>query len=140
MTARSERVLARDRFMLQLVALFALLAMLLGIQGVYSVVAFAVEQRRSEMGVRQALGARPTQAMATLMRSTLPAILAGTLIGLGLTVVAGELLSSVLYAVSANDPVALTFAAGVLVSAALLAAWIPARRAQRIDISRTLQS
>ena len=92
------------------------------------------------MGVRQALGARPTQAMATLMRSTLPAILAGTLIGLGLTVVAGELLSSVLYAVSANDPVALTFAAGVLVSAALLAAWIPARRAQRIDISRTLQS
>lgn len=140
MTARSERVLARDRFMLQLVALFALLALLLGIQGVYSVVAFAVEQRRSEMGVRQALGARPTQAMATLMRSTLPAILAGTLIGLGLTVVAGGLLSSVLYAVSANDPVALTFAAAVLVSAALLAAWIPARRAQRIDISRTLQS
>lgn len=140
MVDRSDRALARDRFMLQLVGLFAVLALVLGAQGVFGVVAFAVEQRRSEIGVRLALGARPGQAMTRLMRSTLPPIIVGTLAGLGLTVAAGKLLSSVLYAVSASDPLALTTAAAVLVAAALLAAWIPARSAQRIDISRTLQS
>ncbi len=139
MRDRSDRALARDRFMLQLVALFAGLALLLGAQGVFGVVAFAVEQRRTEIGVRLALGARPAQAMTTLMRSTLTPILIGSGLGLLLAVAAGRVLSSLLFAVSATDPVALTAAAVTLISAALLAAWLPARRAQRVDISRTLQ-
>lgn len=92
MRDRSDRALARDRFMLQLVALFAGLALLLGAQGVFGVVAFAVEQRRTEIGVRLALGARPAQAMTTLMRATLTPILIGSALGLLLTVAAGRVL------------------------------------------------
>lgn len=139
MLDRSDRALARDRFMLQLVGLFAGLALLLGAQGVFGVVSFAVEQRRTEIGVRLALGARPGQTVTTLMRSTLTPILVGSAAGLLLTVVAGRLLSSLLFAVSANDPAALAASAATLVATALLAAWLPARRAQQIDIMRTLQ-
>ena len=77
--------------------------------------------------------------MTTLMRSTLTPILVGSAAGLLLTVVAGRLLSSLLFAVSANDPAALAASAATLVATALLAAWLPARRAQQIDIMRTLQ-
>lgn len=139
MVERAERALARDRFLLELVALFAMLALLLGVQGVFGVVAFAVEQRRAEIGVRLALGASHAQAIGVLMGATLPQILVGTLLGLGLTVAAARLAAGVLYGVSAFEPMALLLAGSALVVSALVAAWIPARSAQKVDLTTTLR-
>lgn len=140
MDARSERALAGDRYLLQLVGLFAAFALLLGLQGVFSVVAFAAQQRRTEIGIRLALGARPAQAMQVLVRATLPQIIVGTLIGLALTVLAGRLLGSMLYGVTAFDPLALTLTALVLLGAGASAAWLPARRSSHVDLTETLRS
>lgn len=140
MVERSARALASDRYLLQLVGLFASLALLLGLQGVFSVVAFAARQRRTEIGIRLALGARPAQAMRVLVGATLPQIIVGTLIGLALTVLAGRMLGSVLYGVTAFDPLALTLTALVLLGAGASAAWLPARSAGQVDLTETLRN
>lgn len=140
MNQRSERVLASDRYVLQLVGMFATFALLLGLQGVFSVVAFAAQQRRTEMGVRLALGACPAQAMQVLVRATLPQILAGTTLGLALTILGGRMLGSLLYGVTAFDPLTLTLTALLLLGAGAVAAWLPARGAGRIDLTETLRS
>lgn len=139
MRDREDQALASDRYLLQLVGLFAALALLLGLQGVFSVVAFAAEQRRSEIGVRLALGARPAQAMQVLIRSTLPQIVAGVLLGLLLTMLAARVLGSLLYGVTPYDPRVLTLTALVLLAAAGVAAWWPARSASRLDPASTLR-
>lgn len=140
MVDRTERALSRDRYLLQLVALFAALALALGVQGVYSVVSFAVEQRRGEIGVRLALGASPAQAMRALISATLPHILLGTAIGLGLTLLAGRLLANVLFGVTSFDPATLLASATLLIGGGLCAAWLPARRAPAVELSQTLRS
>ena len=140
MAERSDRALARDRFLLQLVALFAGLALILGLQGVMTVVSFAVEHRRAEIGIRLALGATPAGTVRHVLESTLPQLLAGAVLGLVLTLGAARVLAGLLYGVRPTDPVALTGAALAIVWAGLLAAWIPARAARRVDVASTLRS
>ncbi len=137
---RAEQVLAQDRVLLQLVAGFAALALLLGLQGVISVVAFAAQRRRRELGVRMALGATPGRAAAVLLRQTLLQLLLGVGAGVALLLAAERLLAGIVFGVQASDPLALALAAGGLICAALLAASWPAWRARRQELTQVLRA
>jgi len=132
--------LAARRFAMMLLGLFAGVALVLAVVGLYSVLSFLVTQRRHEIGVRMALGARPGTVERLVVLQGLK--LAG--LGLALGVIASlalhEVLASLVEGVQATDP--LTFAAvgGVLGLAALLASWLPARRAARVDPMIALRS
>jgi predicted permease len=121
------------RFTLTLLGVFGGTALLLALAGLYGVVSFLVAQRTREIGVRMALGARETDVRRMVLRRG--ATLAGTGLALGLVVALGltRLLRSQLYGVTATDPAA--YAAGILLLAAvaLLASYLPARRAARVD-------
>ncbi|MCB1612972.1 MAG: hypothetical protein KDI60_14630, partial [Xanthomonadales bacterium] len=86
------------------------------------------------------LGATPAGTVRHVLESTLPQLLAGAVLGLVLTLGAARVLAGLLYGVRPTDPVALTGAALAIVSAGLLAAWIPARAARRVDVASTLRS
>ena len=117
----------------ELVAGFSLFALLLSAAGIYSVVAFAVRERRREFGVRIALGAQQRQIVALVLRHAAVLSALGVAIGLGVSLAASSALRAVLHGVSATDLA--TYAAGcaVLVIATLAASWIPAWRAGRVD-------
>jgi len=133
LSERADRALASDRFNLQMVGSFALIALLLGLQGLFSVVAFAVEQRRAEMGLRMALGANPRDAVWTLMRDGLARCAIGAVLGAALTIALSRWLSSVLYGVSPHDPLTLTAAVIMVLAASFVAVLLPALRTLRID-------
>ena len=95
--------------------------------------AYAVAQRTREIGIRMALGARRSDVQWQVMRETIVLVAAGALVGIATAVAASGVAVSLLYGVSATDPVAITGALAVLGVAAFLAGWIPARRASRID-------
>jgi ABC-type antimicrobial peptide transport system permease subunit len=128
-----SRALARPRLLASLFGLFGLLGLALGALGIYGVLAFGVEQRQQEIGVRMALGARPGSVLRLVVGQGLALAVAGVVLGvLGAAAAAGAM-QAVLYGVAAADVA--TFAqvvAGVLL-AALVASWIPARRAVAID-------
>jgi putative ABC transport system permease protein len=121
------------RFDTSLVSLFAVIAMILGGVGVYGVVSHSVSQRTHEIGVRMALGALPQDVLAPIFREFLPLILVGTVFGIGAGVASGRLIASQLYQVRASDPWALLLACAALTGVALLATYIPARRATEVD-------
>jgi ABC-type antimicrobial peptide transport system permease subunit len=130
---------ARRRFATVLAAAFAVAALALGTVGMYGVLSYGVVQRRREFGIRIALGARTGQVTVVVVREALAlaafAILLGTAAALAVT----RLIADLLYEVSPRDPA--TFAAvGALVAVvAAAAAWIPARRATRIDPAATIR-
>lgn len=127
------RSAARQRFVTLLLALFAGLALVLGMVGIYGVMSYAVAQRRREIGIRLALGATPSHARRLVLRNALAMTAAGAIVGLICAALASRLLTGLLYGVSATDP--LTFAAVPLAFAgvALAASYVPARRATRVD-------
>jgi putative ABC transport system permease protein len=116
-----------------MVSLFGSLALLLAVVGVYGVVAYGVARRTREIGIRTALGARPREVLRMILREGLVMTLGGAVPGMLLAFSIGRLFSGVLYQVSATDPVAFTLAPVVLVTTALVACWLPARRAARLD-------
>jgi predicted permease len=111
---------------------FGTLAMLLAVVGVYGVKAYVVSRRTREIGIRIALGAAPRDVLWLVLREGLGLTLTGVAIGLGLAAVAARLVSSLLYEVSAFDPIIFLAAPLLLASAATLASYIPARRATRV--------
>jgi predicted permease len=127
---QSER---RRRFALRLFSAFAGIAVLLGGIGVYGVLAFGVAERRQELGIRLMLGARPRQIVGPVVRSTM--IVAGLGLAAGLAGAFGvtRWLSSLLFEVAPTDPLTYLLTGGMLAVVAALAAWIPARRALRVD-------
>ena len=129
----------RQRFAAAVLALFGASALLLAVVGVYGVLASSVTRRRREMGIRLALGARAGQVRGLVVRSGLALAGAGLLAGLLAALLGAPLLGTVLYDVSATDPV--TFAGTVLLlgGAALAASWVPARRATRVDPAEALR-
>ncbi len=116
-----------------LLGVFASLALALTMLGIGSVVAFTVAQRVAEIGVRIALGARPSEVVVLIVRGALAPVLAGGLAGLLALVPLSRLLRAYLFEVSPLDPAALGVACAVLAIAASLAAYVPARRASRVD-------
>jgi putative ABC transport system permease protein len=115
------------------VSLFGGLALILALVGVYGVMAYAVSRRTHEIGIRTALGARPATVLRMILREGLVMTLSGAAPGMLVAFGIGRLFRGVLYQVSPTDPVVFTLAPIVLVAAALLACWLPARRAARLD-------
>jgi macrolide transport system ATP-binding/permease protein len=122
-----------------MLALFGGLALLLAAVGIYSVVAFSVTQRAREIGIRMALGAGRQAVLRMVMRQGLGMVLVGLAIGLGLAVVAGRLLSGQLAGISPLDPVSYAGTAMGLLTIALLACLLPARRAAAMDPLKSLR-
>jgi predicted permease len=127
------------RFISALFGAFGVIALLLAVVGVYGVKAFAVARRTREIGIRMALGSQPQQVFAVFIKQGAVQIAIGLGVGILLSLATGRLLASMLLRVSPNDLVVLAAAALPLVTAALLACWIPARRAARTDPMEALR-
>jgi putative ABC transport system permease protein len=116
-----------------LLGLFGGLSLALAVVGIYSVISYSVARRTREIGVRMALGARPADVRALFVAQTAKPVAAGLLAGLAIGAAAGTALRGFLYETSAADPSAIAGATALLLVGAVAAAWLPARRASRID-------
>jgi predicted permease len=116
-----------------MVSLFAGLALALAVVGVYGVMAYAVVRRTREIGIRRALGAEPGEVLRMVLREGLIITAGGVALGLLLALGLGRVFSGMLFEVSPLDPVAFTLAPAVLIATALVACWLPGRRAMRVD-------
>jgi putative ABC transport system permease protein len=125
--------IAPHRFTALLLSSFAALAALLAGVGLYGLLAYGVARRSHEIGVRMALGATSTGVVRLVLGGSMTLVGAGTIIGLAGSVAVTRVLGSLLFEVRPTDPTALAAAAGMLVSVALLASYIPARRATKVD-------
>jgi predicted permease len=128
-----DESLSGDRFGTVLFGSFAAVALLLAAIGIYGVMSFAVAQRTHEIGLRIALGAGPAQVLRLVLGEGILLALGGLLLGLGGTYFVGRLMKSLLYQVNAMDPTAVSAVTAVLLLSALLACYIPARRATQVD-------
>jgi ABC-type antimicrobial peptide transport system permease subunit len=124
---------ARDRFATQVLTTFAVTALLLAAIGIYGVLSLAVAQRRRELGIRMALGAVRGGVLAMILGQALGLAAVGGVIGAVAALIAGRALGSMLYGVAPTDVVAFGTAAALGACAALVASWLPARRAARVD-------
>jgi predicted permease len=125
--------LARRRFQMTLVLLFAAAALALAAFGTYGVVSYAVTRRRSEMGIRMALGAGQGSVLLLVLRQGMMPVFTGLAAGALAALWIGRYVASLLFQVSPRDPLAFSLAAGVLVMVSAAACWIPARRATRVN-------
>jgi putative ABC transport system permease protein len=125
--------LARPRFVAVVLSLFAALALLLAVLGLYGVIAFLVVQRTREIGVRLALGAQPLAVRWLVLRQAFILTVAGAVIGLAVSLAATRLLASILYEISPTDALTLVGAAATLLLISILASYLPAHRASRVD-------
>jgi putative ABC transport system permease protein len=124
---------ARDAFNMSLLSIFAAIAMLLAAIGIYGVLAYLVQQRTHEIGIRMALGARSGDVLSMVLRDGLWLCLAGIFIGIGGAFPITRLMKSLIYEVSPTDPVTFASVAVLLAVVALVACFIPAWRATRVD-------
>jgi predicted permease len=124
---------ARPRVESSLLALFAALAVMLAAVGLYGVLAYSVSQRTQEIGIRVALGAEPGQLIYEVIRDALRLVLPGIALGLVGSVAITRLLRSLLYEIKSDDPWTLSVVCAGLILVAMLAAYIPGRRAARVD-------
>jgi putative ABC transport system permease protein len=125
--------LARQRFSIQLMAVFALLAGLLAAIGIYGVMAYLIHQRRREFGIRVALGARSADVLALVLGQGVIPVAAGLIAGIAGALGLTRLLKSLLFEVSPTDPLIFSAVSIGLTAVALAAMVIPARRATRVD-------
>jgi predicted permease len=125
--------LVRSRFLTLLVAVFAAIALLLAAVGTYGVLAYAVEERRHEVGVRMALGATARDVLRMVVGQGMRPVVAGLALGLAGALAVGRLLETQLYAVAPTDPATYAAVPVVLIGVALLACLLPGRSATRVD-------
>ena len=127
------------RFNVELLGLFALMAVFLAAVGVYGVSSYAVSQREQEIGIRMALGARQQDVRAMVVREAMALALVAVVVGLVISVALTRTMSGLLYGVAATDPLTFAGAASLLVVVVLVAGYLPARRAARLDPAATLR-
>ena len=132
--------LGQERLTMAMLGVFAGIALLLAIVGIYGAVAYTVEQRTGEIGVRMALGAQTQDVMRLVVRQGMNPVLIGLVVGLAATFAVGRLLTAQLYQISPHNPFLLGATATVLALAALLACLIPARRATLVDPIQALRT
>ena len=134
------RSISRERFNTLLMMIFALSALTLAAIGIYGVMAYAVQQRTREIGVRLALGAQPGGVRAMVVVQGMQLVLAGVVIGVGAAYGLSRYMSTLLFGVQARDPLVFVGVPVLLAVVALLAVWVPAARASRIDPLGALRS
>jgi putative ABC transport system permease protein len=128
-----ENSISQPRFYTLLLGLFAAVALILASIGIYGVMSYMVAQRTHEIGIRMALGAQRRDVFRIVVGQGLKLALTGVIVGLGLSFLASRLLSTLLFGVSAIDPVTYIVIPLILTGVAIAACFIPARRATRID-------
>ena len=128
-----NRSVADRKFLLALMGLFALLALVLTIIGLYGVISYLVNQRTQEIGIRIALGAQMRDILTMVLKQGMFLVFTGVALGLATAWLSTRLISRLLYQVSATDPMTFAVIAGFLIAVALLACYIPARRATKVD-------
>jgi putative ABC transport system permease protein len=132
-----ERIIAssvaRRRFAMVLFGIFAALAMILAAVGIYGIMSYSVSQRRQEIGIRIALGATSQDVIRLIVRHGMLLAGIGVAIGLGAALAATRVMSTMLFAVSAMDPLIFVLIPMLLAVVALLACFVPARRATKVD-------
>ena len=133
MTSRISAVVAEPRFRTLLLGVFSLLALSLAAIGIYGVLAYGVTARTRELGIRIALGATSSGVVRLVIAGSALLMLPGLLIGLGTSLAATRVLRMFLFQIQPSDPVTFISATGVLIVAGLCAAYVPSRRAARID-------
>jgi putative ABC transport system permease protein len=131
--------LAQDRLVAMLSGFFGALALLLAALGLYGITWYAVARRRTEIGIRMALGAAPTNVIQLVLSRVLMLVGAGVLIGAAVSVSASRFVATLLYGLEPRDPATLVGAAGVLAAVGGLAGGLPAYRASRIDPAEVLR-
>jgi putative ABC transport system permease protein len=128
-----DESVSEQRFRTWLLGGFAGLALLLASVGIYAVISFSVGQRTGEIGVRMALGARPRDVFQLVLSQAAHLAVVGLVIGMAGAAALTRTMSSMLFSVSAGDPLSFAIACLILVAVALLASFLPARRATKIS-------
>jgi ABC-type antimicrobial peptide transport system permease subunit len=136
---RLGRTFAQPRFYTVTVVLFASLALVTAVLGLYGVLSYAVERRRREFGVRRALGADERRIVLLVGRRALALALTGLGLGLAGATIGAHLLRAVLFGVEPLDPASYLVAIAIVFLVVVIASWTPARRALRIDPARALR-
>ncbi len=132
--------MAPPRLTTLLLGIFAVLALVIAATGVSGVIAYAVSQRTQEIGIRMALGARRAQVLAMVLKQGLAIVALGLMVGIAASFAAGRFLAGFLFETSPSDPVTFASVLLVLVAAALVASFLPARRAASVDPTQALRS
>jgi predicted permease len=133
LTEIEARSMAQTSFALVMLGIAAAVALLIGVVGIYGVVAYAATQRTREIGVRMALGARGAQVRTMFLRQGLSLTAIGIALGIGVALAVARVMSTFLFGVSPTDPMTYASVSAALTAVALLAMYLPARRASRVD-------
>jgi len=128
-----NRSVADRKFLLALMGIFAALALLLTMIGLYGVISYLINQRTQEIGIRMALGAQAGDILRMVLKQGMTLVFAGVALGLGAAWLLTRLISRLLYQVSATDPITFASISLLLITVALLACYLPARRATKVD-------
>ena len=139
MDAILAQALGQARLMMWLLGIFAGTALLLATVGIYGAVAYTVEQRTGEIGVRMALGAQTMDVLRLVVKQGMRPVIFGLAVGLAAALALGRLIASQLYQTSAHNPLLLAATMSILAIAALLACLLPARRAALVDPIQALR-
>jgi putative ABC transport system permease protein len=135
-----DRAAAQMAFTMTLIIIAASVALLLSVIGIYGVMSYIVSQRTGEIGVRLALGANPGHVAGMIVRQGGLVAIVGVIVGLGLAYAGSRLIASLLYGVSARDPVVFAATTVLLLTVALVACWLPARRGSRLSPLEALRT
>jgi putative ABC transport system permease protein len=128
-----SEAIARQRFSMLLLGIFAALALVLAAVGVYGVMSYSVAQRTHEIGIRMALGARRADVLQMTIKQGLKLVGAGMILGLAAAFILTRVLESLLFGISATDPVTFFGISLVLLAVAILPSYLPALRATKVD-------